>query len=70
MGCRVGNAREAALTAQTEVSRLEREAAALCSVRAPLWVLQAVRDALAGADAVAERQRREAQSAGERKTKP
>ncbi len=64
MGCPVGIAREAALTAQTEASRREREAALLCNVRAPLWVLQAVRDAVNGADAVAERQRREAQQEG------
>ena len=63
MGCRVGIEKEALLTAQTATSRREREAALLCSIRAPLWVLMAVRDAVNAADAVAERQRLESQNA-------
>jgi hypothetical protein len=49
-------------TAQTTRDREASEAALLCSIRAPLWVLQAVRDAVNGADAVAERQRLESRS--------
>jgi hypothetical protein len=54
----------AALTAQTAGDREAREAALLCGIRAPLWVLMAVRDAVNGADAVAERQKQAAHNAG------
>lgn len=49
MGCRVS---------------YEREAEMLCNFRTTLYVLLALRDAVNGADAVAERQRQEAQNAG------